>query len=172
MDNKVLVTYATKHGSTAEIAEKIGEIMRQEGLSVDVLPAEKAQTLEPYTAVILGSAVYVGKWRDEAADFLKENEAALAARDVWLFSSGPTGEGDPVALMDDWVLPPELKPVAERVAPREITVFHGDIDPSELGLLEKMAIKAVKAPTGDFRDWEAISEWATAVAEQIKAPVS
>lgn len=168
MNEKVLVAYATKHGATAEIAEKIGEVLRANELAADVQAADKVTSLDPYPAVILGSAVYVGKWRDEAAEFLKENEEALAARDVWLFSSGPTGEGDPVALMDDWVLPPELKPVAERVGPHEITVFHGEIDPSELGLMEKMAIKAVKAPTGDWRDWEAIEAWATAVAEQLK----
>jgi len=169
MNQQVLVAYASKHGATAEIAQKIGEVLRGQGLAVDVLPADKVKSLDPYTAVILGSAVYVGKWQGAAAKFLENNEQALAARDVWLFSSGPTGEGDPVELMEGWVLPTDLKEVAARIQPHEITAFHGAIDPDELGFLEKTAIKAVKAPTGDFRDWEAISAWATGVGEAVQA---
>lgn len=172
MSNKVLVTYATKHGSTAEIAEKISAVLAEQGLAVDVVPVKQVQDLGAYTAVILGSAVYMGRWRGEAADFLKENEAALAARDVWLFSSGPTDHGDVAELMDGWTFPESLKPVAERIKPHEMVIFHGELDLDELGFFEKLIIKNIKVPTGDFRDWEAITGWAAEVAETLQAPVS
>src|SRR4030042_3499838 len=98
MDSRVLVTYATKYGATAGIAEKIGQVLRQAGLPTDVLPADRAGDLQAYKAVVLGSAVYIGQWRKQAATFLKANEKALAERPGWLVSSGPTGEGAPGAL--------------------------------------------------------------------------
>jgi menaquinone-dependent protoporphyrinogen oxidase len=172
MDKQVLVAYATKYGATAEIAEKIGQVLRQAGLRTDVLPANRVSDLTPYQAVVLGSAVYIGQWRKEAATFLKANEKALAERPVWLFSSGPTGEGDPVALTQDWHFPKALQPIADRIGPRDIAVFHGAMDGNKLNFIEKWMIKNVKAPLGDFRDWEAITSWATAVADVLKEAVS
>jgi menaquinone-dependent protoporphyrinogen oxidase len=99
------VAYATKYGATAEIAEKIGQVLRQAGLRTDVLPTDRVSDLSPYKAVVLGSAVYIGRWRKEAATFLKANEKALAERPVRLFSSGPTGEGEPVELTKGWRFP-------------------------------------------------------------------
>lgn len=168
MDTQVLVAYGTKHGATAEIAEKIGEVLRQAGLRADVKAAGVAGDLIPYGAVVLGSGVYVGQWRKEAAAFLRANEGALAARPVWLFSSGPTGTGDPVELMEGWRFPKGLQPVADGIKPRDIAAFHGAIDPAKLGLIDKWMIKMVKAPVGDFRDWDAISAWATSIAEALK----
>jgi menaquinone-dependent protoporphyrinogen oxidase len=99
------VAYATKYGATVEIAEKLGEVLRQARLSTDVQPADQVKDLTPYKAVVLGSAVYIGKWRKEAVKFLQTNEKMLAERLVWLFSSGPTGEGNPVELLKGWRLP-------------------------------------------------------------------
>ncbi|KPK03930.1 MAG: hypothetical protein AMJ56_18310 [Anaerolineae bacterium SG8_19] len=172
MENRVLVTYATKYGATAEIAEKIGEILREAGLSADVLPVKKVGDLNSYTAVVLGSAVYIGQWRKEAVKFLKDNEKILAERPVWLFSSGPTGEGDPVELLEGWTLPGKVQPIAGRIQPRDIAVFHGALDPEELNFIERSMIKNVKAPVGDFRDWEVIEAWAAAVASELKQPVA
>ena len=170
MDIRVLVAYATKYGATAEIAEKIGELLRQAGLQADVLPAENASDLTPYGAVVLGSAVYVGKWRGEAAKFLEANEKALARLPVWLFSSGPTGEGDAVELMKGWSFPEAQQNVADRIGPRDIVILHGALDSKKLSLPEKLIIKGVKAPMGDFRDWDAIASWAAAIAEALKKP--
>jgi menaquinone-dependent protoporphyrinogen oxidase len=169
MEGKLLVTYASKYGATQEIAEKIGAVIQQAGVQTDVSPADKIRALEPYQAVVLGSAVYVGKWQKEAAEFLKDNEKDLTERQVWLFSSGPTGEGDPSALLEGWRLPDELKAVAERIHPRDIAVFGGFIDPDKVNFVEKMAVKnIVKKPFGDFRDWDNIVSWAGAVAEAFK----
>jgi len=116
---------------------------------------------------VLGSAAYVGRWQKEAARFLESQEAGLVQRPVWLFSSGPTGEGDPVELLQGWRLPEALRPVADRIAPRDIAVFHGNVDRSKLNFIEKQMIKMVKAPAGDFRDWNAIRAWAAGVASVL-----
>jgi len=167
MDTQILVAYATKYGSTAEIAEKIGQVLRQAGLRTDVLPAKRVGDLSPYKAVVLGSAVYIGQWRKEAATFLTANEKALAERPVWLFSSGPTGEGDPMQLTKGWRLPKAQQPIADRIRPRDIAVFHGALDPKKMNLIEKWMIKNVKASLGDFRDWDAIDAWAKAISDTL-----
>ena len=167
MDAKVLVAYATKHGATAEIAEKIGQVLREAGLQVDVLPVEEVRDLASYQAVVLGSGVYIGQWLKRAVAFLAANEKALAKRPVWVFSSGPTGQGDPVELLKGWRIPTAQQPIVDRIKPRGVAVFHGAVDPKKLNLLEKMAISGVKAPVGDFRDWDAITSWAATVAAAI-----
>jgi len=168
MDKQVLVAYATKYGATAEIAEKIGEVLRQAGLPTNVLPVDRVGDLSTYKAVVLGSGVYIGQWRKEAVKFLKANETILAEQLVWLFSSGPTGEGDPVELAQGWQFPGKLQPIADRIRPHDIAVFHGAVDVGKLNLIEKWVLKNVKAPIGDFRDWEAITSWATAIADVLK----
>jgi len=168
MEKQVLVTYATKYGATAEIAEKIGQVLQQSGLQVQVLPADRAGDPSAYGAVVLGSAVYIGQWRKEAAKFLKANESTLAGKPVWLFSSGPTGEGDPAELVQGWCLPGKLQPVADRIQPRDIAVFHGAVDPDKLNALERWMLKNVKSPVGDFRDWDAIAAWASAIAAELQ----
>lgn len=169
MDRNILVTYASKYGSTKEIAEKIGEVLRQAGLQADVLPVEGIRDLTQYQAVILGSAVYIGKWQKEAVEFLQAHEKTLADRPVWLFSSGPTGEGDPVELLEGWRLPAALQPVADRIQPRDIAVFHGYINPEKLNFIEKWAVKSlVKKPMGDFRKWDSIITWGTRISEVLK----
>ena len=102
MNGTVLVAYATKYGATKETAEVIGQALRAAGREAEVLAAENVKDLSAYAAVILGSAVYVAQWRKEAATFLEIHEKALTERPVWLFSSGPTGSGDPVQLVSGW----------------------------------------------------------------------
>ena len=167
MSEKILVAYATKYGATAEIAEAIGRALAEAGQSVDVLPVEQVRDLAPYSAVVLGSAVYAGNWRKEAATFLKEHEWELTERPVWLFSSGPSGEGDPVELMKGWRFPEAQRAVADRIGPRDIAFFHGKIDPKKLDLGERLIVKAITAPVGDYRDWEAISAWASDIARTV-----
>jgi len=168
VDDRVLVAYATKHGATAEVAEKIGQVLRGAGLSTDVFPVNCVSDLTPYKAVVLGSAVYIGQWRKEAVAFLKANEKALAGRPEWLFSTGPTGKGDPEELTKGWRFPKALQPIADRIQPRDIALFHGKLDPKTLSQVEKWMIKKVKAPLGDFRDWEAVSTWAKLIADTLK----
>ena len=169
MNKRILVAYASKYGSTKEIAEKIAGVLQQAGLQVDALPVTDIHDLAPYAAVILGSAVYIGKWMKSACDFLKEQEHALAGRPLWIFSTGPTGEGDPVALLEGWRLPPDQQPVIERLRPRAVTVFHGNIDADRVNWIERTSVKALKKPFGDFRDWGLITSWAASIVESLKA---
>ena len=168
MGNRVLVAYATKYGATAGIAEKIGQVILQAGLQADVLPTMRVSDITVYKAIVLGSAVYVGQWRKEAVAFLENNEKFMSKLPVWFFSSGPTGEGDPVQLMQGWRFPEAQQPIADRIQPRDIAFFLGVLDMKKLSLAEKMLIKGLKAPVGDFRDWDAIASWATAIADALK----
>ena len=167
MEIRVLVAYASKHGMTAEIAAKIGDTLRKSGLQVDVLPVIKVKDLALYKAVVLGSAVYIAMWRKEMVKFLHANEKLLSERPLWIFSSGPMGKGDPAELLQGWRFPEALRSLIERIKPRDIAVFHGAIDLKRMNFLEKWTLKNVKAVTGDFRDWEAITRWAANIADAL-----
>lgn len=168
----LLVAFASKHNSTAEIARAMGEILESyDHLRVILRPVSMVDDLTGYDAVVLGSAVYMGNWQETAADFLRDHEDELAKLPVWLFSTGPTGEGDPHELMKGWTFPEALKLLAERIHPRDIALFHGKLDTGKLNFLERSAIKMVKAPVGDFRDWNIIREWAEGIAETLCEPL-
>lgn len=169
MNKNILVAYASKYGATKEIAEKISEVLCQKGLQVDVLPVGSVRDIASYQAVILGSAIYVGNWPKETVAFLQANERNLVNRPVWLYSSGPTGEGDPSELVNGQVLPTALKPITGRIQPRDIAIFHGNINQEKINFIEKWAVKSiVKKPFGDFRDWDMIIAWTTRIADALK----
>ena len=109
MSVKVLVTYGTKYGATAEIAEKIAEVIEKAGNTVDMMDVKRVNGIGDYHTVILGSAVYVGQWRREMVKFIDRNATELAQKKVWVFSSGTTNDEDPVKDMGDRPFPPKLK---------------------------------------------------------------
>ena len=169
METRVLVVYGTKYGATAGIAEKIGQVLQDAGLAVDVKRADQAGDASAYQAVVLGSAVYIGRWRKEAVNFLKTNEQALAQQPVWIFNSGPLGEGDAAEQSGDLGFPKGLRPIADRIKVRDVAVFFGAVELAKLNPLERWMFKNVKSLIGDFRDWDAITAWAIGIAEAIKA---
>ncbi len=165
MGAKILVAYASKYGATREIAEKIGGVLGRAGFQVDILPAGRDLDPSAYSAVVLGAALYIGKWHKDAEAFVKAQEKNLAARPVWVFSSGPSGEGDPLELVEGQRLPANMQPILDRIQPQEATVFHGNIDAEKVNFMEKWAIQnVVKKPMGDFRDWGMIIAWAAKIA--------
>jgi menaquinone-dependent protoporphyrinogen oxidase len=166
---KLLVTYASKYGSTAEIAEVIGKELHKRHYEVEVKSIEDVDSLVGYDAFVVGSALYAGGWMKSAAEFLRSNQDVLAGRPVWLFSSGPTGQGDPNQILDGWTFPEDLKPVLEKIKPKDVILFHGKIDPDRLSATERMIIKSVKATVGDYRDWLVIRGWARRIDLDLKA---
>ncbi|MBN2168210.1 MAG: flavodoxin domain-containing protein [Actinobacteria bacterium] len=168
MSGKVLVVYGSKYGATSDIASKIGDVFASEGIEATVLPADQAGDPAGYAAVVIGSGVYYGRWVKQAVKYVKNNEESLAGIPVWLFSSGPTGEGDPVELTKGWRSPKSIEGSLDKIKPRDIAVFSGAADDTKLSGFEKFILKRVGAPSGDFRDWDAIEAWAKAIAETLK----
>jgi menaquinone-dependent protoporphyrinogen oxidase len=154
----VLVTAASKHGATTQIAEVIAESLRGAGLAVHLRSLDEEPDPAQYDAVVLGSAIYAGRWLEPARTFVERHGAILAERPVWLFSSGPIG--DPPLPEGD---PPETVAMADRLSARGHRTFAGRLDRSGLGPLERAITRALKAPDGDFRDWEEVRAWATEI---------
>ena len=160
---RALVAVASKHGSTREIAEVIAEELRAEHFTVDVRDAGMVSAIASYDAIIFGSAVYAGSWLPEARNFAERYKAQLAKVPVWLFSSGPLGTSDPQPQDDPAMLAESLSGVKIR----DHHVFVGKLDPTNLGFGERLIAKAVRAPSGDFRDWQEIRTWAQGVAAEL-----
>jgi menaquinone-dependent protoporphyrinogen oxidase len=159
---KVLVTAASKHGSSAEIATAIGEVLTERGIDTDVTPPQEVRTIEDHDAVVLGSAVYAGRWMKEARELVDRFEDSLAGKDVWLFSSGPIG--DPPKPEED---PVDVAEIAERTGARDHRVFAGKLVKAQLNFGEKAIVLALRAPEGDFRDWGEIKAWAAEIADAL-----
>ena len=190
--NKVLVVYASRHGATRGIAQRIGDVFRSEGLEVEVAPGDHAAGVGTADAVVVGSAVYMGSWLKEGIEFIKRNEVRLAEQPLWLFSSGPIpgsskGKGPSADPLDDALGPKDgpgsggRKKIAEisaATSPRDHRVFMGAFDPNDSPkTMAERLVRMVPAaknmlPTGDFRDWDAIEAWAHDIATSLVAPVA
>jgi menaquinone-dependent protoporphyrinogen oxidase len=170
----VLVAYSSKHGATAGIAERIAETLRAAGLEAEARPVKSAAEVAGYDAFVVGSAVYLGAWMKDALDFVRSNQAVLADRPVWLFSSGPLGAGATDAEGRDLrevAEPTQLGELTAQVGPRGHRVFFGVLDPRTLGFAER-AMRVLPAgrkllPEGDFRDWADIDDWARSIVREL-----
>jgi len=157
---------ASKHEATQEIAEAIGRGLGRQGIDVDVRPVEDVDDIGGYDAVIVGSAVYTGRWLEPAIRFVQANAAALQEIPVWAFSSGPIGDpprpaGQEAVRIDEMLA---------MTGAREHRVFAGRLDRSRLGWGERAIARVFRAAEGDFRDWEAIEAWAQGIAEALRGP--
>lgn len=170
----VLVAVASRHEATEKIAEAIGKSIHTSGFAVDVVrltdPPESGSRPDPagYAAVVLGSAVYLGRWLAPARKFLADNKEALTAMPVWTFSSGPIGQnhvGDEDAVA--------LTHIAAEIDPVDSRVFGGKLDRHRLGLGERALVTLIRADDEDNRDWDEISAWADGIAaELLRSPGS
>lgn len=173
---KVLVAYASRHGATAGIAERIAEVIRTEGHVADTLELPAPASVDDYDACVVGSSAYLGHWEKPASAFVREHRDGLVARPVWLFTSGPLGtdevdeQGQNVR---ESAAPQELSELTDAVAPREHHVFFGALDPKTLGvgarLMRKLPAGRKLLPEGDFRDWQEIEDWARGIARTLDA---
>jgi menaquinone-dependent protoporphyrinogen oxidase len=164
MSRKVLVAYASKMGATAEIAQGIGAEIRQHGHPVDVLDVKQVRSIAEYDAVVVGSAIYAGRWRSEAVRFLHKHADTLHERQVWLFHSGPVGPhaDQPQAM------PRKVRQLANRIGAGPATTFAGRLDPETAKgfLARRMAATEL---AGDVREWDRIGAWAQDIATAITA---
>lgn len=148
----VLILVASKHGSTYEIGEAIAAELNDHGHTAHIYNAIFPPPLEPYDAVILGSAIYAGNWLPEAKQFAEQYNAELAKLPVWVFSSGPIG-AENAQPHDD---PAKLAVSLGRVKVRDHRIFVGKLDKANLNIAERLIARVVHSPSGDFRDWDAI----------------
>lgn len=160
---KVLVSAASRHGASSEIAAAIGEVLVEAGLEVDVLPPDKVVDVAPYDVVIIGSGVYAGHWLGPAKALINRDLERLRSRQVWLFSSGPTGEG-----LASEVEQPDGDAFHEAIGAVEHRLFPGRLERGRLGFAERVIISVVHAPEGDFRPWPEIRAWAATIAGALR----
>jgi menaquinone-dependent protoporphyrinogen oxidase len=174
---RVLVGYASAHGSTRGIAERIGTVLGEEGHQVDVRPLDRVARPEAYDALVLGSAVHSQAWLDEAGDWVQGNRAALRNRPVWLFSVGMA------RILGGWFeeqgrKAKGLRTIEEIARPRDHRLFAGVVRPEHIGTTGRLIWKTMPGGGryGDFRNWEEIDTWAAEIgrflAESVDVPRS
>jgi menaquinone-dependent protoporphyrinogen oxidase len=173
----VLVAYASRHGATQGIAERIAETLRAAGLEVDARPTASVKSLAGYDAFVIGSAAYMFHWEKEAVQLVHRNQAVLAAKPAWLFSSGPLGtEALDAKGRDQKVaaVPKEIPDLVAAIRARDHRVFFGayEKDRKLVGLAERFVSVMPAArdalPEGDFRDWPEIEAWAAGIARDLQ----
>jgi menaquinone-dependent protoporphyrinogen oxidase len=177
---RILVAYASRHGATRGIAERVAHTLERNGLEVTLAPVDLVGDVAAYDAFVIGSAAYVSHWLKEATSFVREHRTLLASRPVWLFSSGPIGTEAVDAKGQDVVeasIPTEFAEFAEALRPRDRRIFFGAFDPDAkpIGIMERLGapflhMASVKEalPAGDFRDWPAIESWADDIARELQ----
>ena len=164
---KTLVVYGTKSGCTEGIAQRIGERFAAAGSSVEVFPAEQAPDPSAYDAVVVGSGVRAGSWHSAAKSWVETNAASLKDRPVAFYTCGLTitdeGKADEVRAYTDPLIE------ATGVRPVDVGLFAGWNEPKAFGFAERTIMKLMKAPQGDFRDWDEIDAWADEIAPALSA---
>lgn len=174
---KVLVAYASRHGATAGIAERIASGLGTAGQAAEARSVNQDFDAAPYDAFVIGGATYMAHVMKDVSAFVKRNQALLSERPVWLFSSGPLGtdrvdaEGHDVL---ESTRPKEFEKLSVLLHARGEQVFFGARDPEAppVGVVEKLMslIPAAKdaLPAGDFRDWDAVDAWTSEIAAALK----
>ena len=167
MPASVLVGYATRYGSTQEVAEAIAATLRERGLAVAIQPMQDVRTLDQYQAVVLGAPLYMFQWHKDALQFLARHREALTQRPVAVFALGPFHaeekefQGAREQLDKELAKFPWLTPAA-------IAIFGGKFDPQKLTFPHNLVPALKNMPASDIRDWPAIRAWASDLAAQFQ----
>jgi len=152
--NTVLVAYATKRGSTREVANDVARVIRESGLEIEIYPAREVKSLDRYSAVVLGGALYMGRWHKDARRLLKRMRHGLASLPLAVFAMGP-GSIEPEAIERARSQLTRALDAVPEVHPFSTAIFGGVI--------------AKRKETVDARDWDAIQAWAEALAHELSA---
>lgn len=161
-----MVTYATKYGSTQEVAEEIAATIRKNGLTTDIQPMQEVKTIEKYNSIIMGAPLSMFHWNKDAHRFLLRHRDVLIKLPVAVFALGPTHvpydkeewQSSRDQLNKELSIYPWFKPVA-------IEMFGGRYDPSKLHF--PISLFTGKVPASDIRDWEKIRSWAGNIPKKI-----
>jgi menaquinone-dependent protoporphyrinogen oxidase len=166
---KVLVAYASRFGSTREVAERVAARLGEQGSHVDILSVDQVDDVGAYGAIVLGSAVFNQRWIPQAAELVRRNLPALAGRPVWLFSVGSFGDTHRVWGGLAGKEPKEIAGFREAIQARDYRVFAGVIEPHRWPVLSRMLFRAAGGRFGDRRDWPGIDAWAEEIARALHA---
>ncbi len=167
LPQKFLVAYATRSGSTQEVAEQIGVALRERGIDVEIQPARQIRSLEGYNAVVLGAPVYIGHWHKDAKSFLAHHRPGLIERPVAIFALGPMHVDEKefrdvrAGLLKELEQFPWLTPAA-------VEIFGGKFNPHTLSFPYNMLPALKNSPPSDIRDWAAIGAWANSLVEMFQ----
>jgi len=171
---RVLVAYATFHGSTQGIAEHIGRRLSGRGVEVDVLPVQPPPLLAGYDAVIAGSAIHGGAWLEEGTGFMQQNGEELGKRPLWLFSVGSVGERSSAFgrrfskfLYRMLKQPKGIAPLWPVLQPRGHHWFAGVVEPAQWGSVGGAFMKLFGGRYGDLRNWQEIDDWTDSIASAL-----
>jgi menaquinone-dependent protoporphyrinogen oxidase len=159
----ILVAAASKHGSTSGIAEMIAEEFKARAIEAVAIPIEEPVDPAAFSAAVIGSAIYAGHWMSEGKRFLEHHRETLLRMPVWLFSSGPLGDSEHSAVDQT-----QIDELVALVGAREHVVFAGKLDPADLNVIERVVVKVVGAPTGDYREWDSIRQWTDSIADSLE----
>jgi menaquinone-dependent protoporphyrinogen oxidase len=167
MSDSILVGYATRYGSTQEVAEAVAATLRERGLEVDVKPMRDVRTLDQYRAVVLGAPLYMFHWHKDALQFLARHREALMQRPVAIFALGPLHAEEKEFQAVRGQLEKELAKFPW-LTPTAIAIFGGKFDPQKLTFPHNLVPALKKMPASDARDWTAIRAWANDLATQFQ----
>lgn len=172
MQTRVLVAYASKYGSTQEIAETIAATLRESGLEVELEPAKEVKALDEYTAVVMGAPIYMFHWHKEAKSFLSRHREVLTKLPVAIFASGPFHDEE-----EEWKeVRAQLDKELEKfpwLTPIAIVIFGGKYDEEKLRFPDNILVRLPGSPLHnmpaiDTRDWETIRDWASKLAARFQ----
>src|SRR6266516_5159222 len=167
MSASVLVAYATRYGSTQEVAEAVAATLRERGLAVDIQPMREVLTLDQYRAVVLGAPLYMFHWHKDALHFLAQHREALTQRPVAIFALGPFhADGKEFQEVREQ-LEKELAKFPWLI-PAAIAIFGGKFDTQKLTFPHNLVPALKNMPASDVRDWTAIRAWASDLAAQFQ----
>ena len=160
MSKKILVAYGSWTGSTQEVAEAIGQSLREGGAEVDVLPAKSVKDLKPYQGAVIGSAIRIGKLHSTVVNLIKKHHTALSQMPVAYFVVCLTMRKDSPAnrAATNHFLKPLTHEVPD-VKPVSTGLFGGKYDPKKVAFFLNWVLSAATLPAGDFRNWDLIRQW-------------